>query len=184
MALFDIAGIPRWHHRLPPGNFPDEIVSLSGPVNTLLKSSYLLGATFEIEAIFNSLFDIAEEIAGVEACGFLSCEGADSASWRSAYSRRIDAIQASPTLLSFQIAPGAISSHFDKPVPWIRLGSLVQAHLRSLVFPVPGGVPLHRDRDIAGAVVFGKREFTSFTPVQVKLLWALSPPGRRPTCIG
>ena len=34
--------------------------------------------------------------------------------------------------------------------------------------------PLHRHRDIAGAVVFGKRDSHPFTPVQVKLLWALS----------
>ena len=175
MALFDIAGIPRCTIDFPPEISPDEIVSLSGPVNTLLKSSYLLGATFEIEAIFNSLFDIAEEIAGVEACGFLSCEGADSASWEVRLSRRIDANQASPALLSFLIAPGAISSHFDKPVSMDPDWGLWSKPIceawssRSLV-----AFPLHRDRDIAGAVVFGKRDSHPFTPVQVKLLWALS----------
>ena len=69
MALFDIAGIPRCTIDFPLEISPDEIVPLSGPVNTLLKSSYLLGATFEIEAIFNSLFDIAEEIAESRRAG-------------------------------------------------------------------------------------------------------------------
>ena len=34
--------------------------------------------------------------------------------------------------------------------------------------------PLRVDRDITSVVVFGKRESHPFTPVQVKLLWALS----------
>ena len=175
MAFFDIAGLPRCTIDFPLEISPDEIVSLSGPVNTLLKSSYLLGATFEIEAIFNSLFDIAEEIAGVEACGFLSCEEADPTSWEVRLSRRIEANQASPGLLSFLIAPGAISSHFDKPVSMDPDWGLWSKPIcgawssRSLV-----AFPLHRHRDIAGAVVFGKRESHPFTPVQVKLLWALS----------
>jgi len=174
MTSFDITGLPRCTIDFPLEISPDEIVSLSGPINTLLKSSYLLGATFEIEAIFNSLFDIAGEIAGVEACGLLSCKESDPASWEVRLSRRIEA-HPSPEHLSLLIAPGAIASHFDKAVSmdpdwgyWSE--PICKAwSSRSLV-----AFPLHRDRDIAGAVVFGKRDSHPFTPVQMKLLWALS----------
>ena len=71
MASYDTTGIPRCTVDYPLDITPDEIVTLSGAINTLLKSSYLLGSTFEIEATFNSLFDIAEEIGGAEACGLL-----------------------------------------------------------------------------------------------------------------
>jgi diguanylate cyclase (GGDEF)-like protein len=175
MASFEITGIPRCTIDFPLEISPDEIVSLSGPVNTLLKSSYLLGSTFDIGAIFNSLFDIAEEIAGVEACGFLSCVETDPASWEVRLSRRIEAHKVSPELLSLLIAPGAIASHFDKAVSmdpgWgLWSGPICEAwSSRSLV-----AFPMHRERDIVGAVVFGKRESHPFTPVQVKLLWALS----------
>jgi diguanylate cyclase (GGDEF)-like protein len=175
MPSFDTTGIPRCTIDFPLEISPDEIVSLSGPVNTLLKSSYLLGATFEIEAIFNSLFDIAGEIAGAEACGFLSCGENDPASWEIRLSRRIDANQASPDILSLLIAPGAIASHFVKAVSMDPDWGLWSEPIckawssRSLI-----AFPLHRDRDITGAVVFGKRDSHPFTPVQVKLLWALS----------
>ncbi|MBE0568550.1 MAG: hypothetical protein IH577_02590, partial [Deltaproteobacteria bacterium] len=90
MSSFDIKGLPRCTIDFPLEITPEEIGSLSGAVNTLLKSSYLLGATFEIDAIFNSLFDIAEEIAGVEACGLLSCKETDPSSWEVRLSRRIE----------------------------------------------------------------------------------------------
>jgi diguanylate cyclase (GGDEF)-like protein len=175
MASFDTTGLPRCTIDFPLEISPDEIVSLSGPVNTLLKSSYLLGATFEIDAIFNSLFDIAGEIAGAEACGLLSCGENDPASWEIRLSRRIEVNKATPDLLSLLIAPGAIASNFDKGVSMDPDWGLWSQPIceawssRSLI-----AFPLHRDRDIAGAVVFGKRDSHPFTPVQMKLLWALS----------
>ncbi len=175
MASFDTSGLPRCTIDFPLEISPDEIASLSGPVNTLLKSSYLLGATFEIDAIFNSLFDIAGEIAGAEACGLLSCGENDPASWEIRLSRRIEVNKATPDLLSLLIAPGAIASNFDKGVsmdPDWGLWSepICKAWDSSSLI----AFPLHRDRDIAGAVVFGKRDSHPFTPVQMKLLWALS----------
>ncbi len=174
MTSFDITGLPRCTIDFPLDITPDEIGSLSGAVNTLLKSSYLLGATFEIDAIFNSLFDIAEEIAGVEACGLLSCTESDPATWELRLGRRIEA---HPSLdrLSFLIAPGAIAAHFGKAVSmdpewgdWS--GPICEAwSSRSLI-----AFPMRSDRDIRGVVVFGKRVSHPFTPVQVKLLWALS----------
>ncbi len=174
MALYDTTGTPRCTIDFPLEISPEEIVSLAGPINTLLKSSYLLGATFEIDAIFNSLFDIAEEIAGAEACGFLTCVENDPASWEVRLGRRIEA-NPSPDHLSSLIAPGAIASSFGKAVSMDPAWGLWSAAIceawssNSLV-----AFPMHRDRDIVGAVVFGKRESHPFTPVQVKLLWALS----------
>ena len=174
MTSFDIHGLPRCTIDFPLEITPEEIGSLSGAVNTLLKSSYLLGATFEIEAIFNSLFDIAEEIAGVEACGLLSCKESDPSTWEVRLSRRIEA-RPSPERLSLLIAPGAIAAHFNKAVSmdpeWGEWsGPICEAWSSgSLV-----AFPLRSDRDIPGVIVFGKRVSHPFTPVQMKLLWALS----------
>jgi diguanylate cyclase (GGDEF)-like protein len=174
MTSFDTTGLPRCTIDFPLEITPDEICSLSGAVNTLLKSSYLLGATFEIDAIFNSLFDIAEEIAGVETCGLLSCKESDPATWEVRLGRRIE-VSPSPDLLPFLIAPGAIAAHFGKAVSmdpeWGGWSDpICEAwSSRSLV-----AFPMRSDRDIRGVIVFGKRVSHPFTPVQVKLLWALS----------
>ena len=174
MASFDTTGLPRCTIDFPLDFTPDEIGSLSGAVNTLLKSSYLLGTTFEIEATFNSLFDIAEEIAGVEACGLLYRTDSDSASWELRLGRHIEA-HPSPENLPFLIAPAAIAAHFGKAVSMDPDWGAWSAPIceswssRSLV-----AFPLRVDRDITSVIVFGKRESHPFTPVQVKLLWALS----------
>ena len=143
-------------------------------VNTLLKSSYLLGPSFEIEATFNSLFDTAKEIAGVETCGLLSRLENDPASWEVRLGRHIEA-QPSPENLSFLIAPAAIVAHFGKAVSMDPDWGAWSAPIceawssRSLV-----AFPMRSDRDITSVVVFGKRESHPFTPVQMKLLWALA----------
>jgi len=174
MTSFDTMGLPRCAIDFPLDITSDEIGSLSGAVNTLLKSSYLLGATFEIDAIFNSLFDIAEEIAGVEGCGLLSCKESDPATWEVRLGRRID-VSPSADRLPYLIAPGAIAAHFGKAVSmdpeWGGWSSpICEAwSSRSLV-----AFPMRSDRDIRGVIVFGKRASHPFTPVQVKLLWALS----------
>ncbi|MBE0605699.1 MAG: diguanylate cyclase, partial [Deltaproteobacteria bacterium] len=131
-------------------------------------------ATFEIDAIFNSLFDIAEEIAGVEACGLLSCKETDPSSWEVRLSRRIET-RPSPDRLPFLMAPGAIAAHFDKAVSmdpqWGQwAGPICEAWSSSSLV----AFPLRSERDIRGVIVFGKRDSHPFTPVQVKLLWALS----------
>ena len=174
MASFDTTGLPRCTIDTPLDITADEIGSLSGAVNTLLKSSYLLGTTFETEATFNSLFDIAEEIAGVEACGFLSRTDSDSASWELRLGRHIEA-HPPPDRLSFLIAPGAIAAHFGKAVsmdpdwgPW-SAPICESWSSRSLV-----AFPMRTDRDITSVIVFGKRDSHPFTPAQMKLLWALS----------
>ena len=174
MASFDATAVPRCTIDFPLDITPDEIGSLSGPVNTLLKSSYLLGPTFEIEATFNSLFDIAKEIAGVETCGLLSRMENDPASWEVRLGRHIEA-HPSPEILSFLIAPAAIAAHFGKAVSMDPDWGAWSAPIceawssRSLV-----AFPMRSDRDITSVVVFGKRESHPFTPVQMKLLWALA----------
>ena len=174
MASFDITGVPRCTIDFPLDITPEEIGSLSGAVNTLLKSSYLLGATFEIDAIFNSLFDIAEEIAGVEACGLLSCKESDPATWEVRIGRRIE-VNPAPDNLPHLIAPGAIAAHFGKAVSmdpeWGDWSSEICRawSSRSMV-----AFPMRSDREIRDVIVFGKRASHPFTPVQMKLLWALS----------
>src|SRR5512141_1317306 len=174
MASFDTTGIPRCTIDFPLEISPEEIGSLTGAVNTLLKSSYLLGPSFEIEATINSLFDIAKEIAGVETSGLLSCLENDPASWEVRLGRHIEA-QPSPEILSFLIAPAAIVAHFGKAVSMDPDWGAWSAPIcdawssRSLV-----AFPMRSDREITSVIVFGKRESHPFTPVQVKLLWVLS----------
>ena len=153
---------------------PDEIVSLSGPINTLLKSNYLLGAAFETDAIFNSLFDIAEEIARVEACSHLRRSEVDPNGWEVAILRS-PGPPPDPEHALHHIAPGAIACHFGKAVLLDpeREESFRETcdawGSRSLL-----SCPIRRDRDIVGALVFGKKESHPFTNVQVKLLWVLA----------
>src|SRR5660397_129504 len=88
MASFDLTGLPRCTIDFSLDIHPEEIETLTGAVNTLLKSSYLLGTSLEIEPTFQSLFDIAEEIAGVESCGFL-VRPDDRGPWGGRYSRKL-----------------------------------------------------------------------------------------------
>jgi len=115
MASFDATGVPHCTIDFPLEISPEEIGSLSKPVNTLLKSSYLLGATFEIDAIFNSLFDIAEEISEWRHAVSCLASKATPHPGRSASARRI-VIHPSPDRLPFLIAPGAIAARFGKAV--------------------------------------------------------------------
>jgi diguanylate cyclase (GGDEF)-like protein len=173
MESFDITGLPRCSIDFPLEISPEEIGSLVGAVNTLLKSSYLLGTSLEIEPTFQSLFDIAEEIAGVEACGFLIRPDDRPGPWKVRCSRHVES-SPSPERLTLLLAPASLGMQFQKPV---LLDSETEPGFqpvceawssRSLV-----AFPLRKDREIVGALVFGKRSSHPFTPVQVKLLWAL-----------
>lgn len=174
MSLLDLNNPPSCSIDFPLELTPDEIGSLSGPINTLLKSSYLLGAAFETDAIINSLFDIAEEIARVEACGHLRRSEVAPNGWEVTILRS-PGPPPDPEHALRHIAPGAIASHFGKTVLLDpeREESFRETcdawGVRSLL-----SCPIHRDRDIVGALVFGKKESHPFTNVQVKLLWALA----------
>ena len=174
MATFDASNVSKCTIDFPLEISSEEISELAGPINTLLKSSYLIGTSFEFDDTFNSLFDIAQEIAGVEVCGLLLATEDSQDTWELKVGRRIDPSPA-PDHLTNLVAPAAIAAHFGKAVsldpewgPWSA--PICEAwSSRSLV-----SFPLRRDRDITGAVVFGKRDSHPFTNVQVKLLWALS----------
>jgi len=174
MAPLDLKQPPSCSIDFPLELSPDEIGSLSGPINTLLKSSYLLGAAFETDAIFNSLFDIAEEIARVEACGHLRRSVVAPNGWEVTILRS-PGPPPDPEHALPHIAPGAIADHFGKavlldPEREESFRDTCDAWgVRSLL-----SCPIRRDRDIVGALVFGKKESHPFTNVQVKLLWALA----------
>jgi diguanylate cyclase (GGDEF)-like protein len=174
VTSFDCTDIPPCTIDLPFEISPEEISALTGPVNTLLKSIYLLGLSSDTVSTFESIFDIAEEIAGVEACGLLvSVENAPG-TWKLKVGRRI-APPTTPEHLSYRIAPAAIAAHYDKVVSmdpdW---GAWARPICESWSSRSLYSFPLRRDREVIGALVFGKRDSHPFTTVQVKLLWALS----------
>src|SRR5574341_2609930 len=74
MGSSELNGFPRCVVDYSLDIAPAEIVSLTEPVNTLLKTTYLLGITTDLESTFQSLFDLAEEIAGVDSCAFIRGE--------------------------------------------------------------------------------------------------------------
>lgn len=174
MAPLDLNHPPLCSIDFPLDLTPDEIVSLSGPINTLLKSNYLLGAAFETDAIFNSLFDIAEEIARVEACGHLRRSEVDPSGWEVAILRSLGP-PPDPEHALHHIVPGAIACHFGKAV---LLDPEREESFRETCDAWGShsllSCPIRRDRDIVGALVFGKKESHPFTNVQVKLLWVLA----------
>ncbi|MHB9060930.1 MAG: HD domain-containing phosphohydrolase [Desulfobacteria bacterium] len=173
MTSFDTTGLPRCTIDFPLDITPGEIGSISGAVNTLLKSSYLLGTYLEIEPTFQSLFDIAEEIAGVEACGFLIRPDDRPGPWEVRCSRHVETSPI-PEQLALLLVPASLGMQFQKPV-------FLDSEKESAFHPVCGAwssrslvaFPLRKDREIVGTLVFGKRSSHPFTPVQVKLLWVL-----------
>ena len=150
---------------------PSEIGSLAHEINILLKTAFLIGVSKDNEGTFQSLFDIAEEIAGVECCAYLS-EDQASSRFETVASRRIPPKTAQDPSL---FAPAEIARHFGKVIqldaekdPYFR--SICETwHSASLAV-----FPLRRSRDFVGALVFGKKAPDLFSSAQMKLLWALS----------
>ncbi|MGZ9138015.1 MAG: diguanylate cyclase domain-containing protein, partial [Candidatus Deferrimicrobiaceae bacterium] len=174
MTSFDTTGLPRCTIDFPLDITPDEIGSLSGAVNTLLKSSYLLGTSLAIDPTFQSMFDIAEEIAGVETCGFLTRpDDRPDNQWEVQSSRHVESPSSSEWRTLF-LAPASLAVQFQKPV-------LLDSETEPAFLPLCDAwasrslvaIPLRKDREIVGVLVFGKQSSHPFTPVQVKLLWAL-----------
>ena len=173
MTPFDTTGLPRCAIDFPLDITPGEIGSLSGAVNTLLKSGYLLGTSHEIEPTIQSLFDIAEEIAGVETCGFLTRPDDHPGPWEVRCGRHVEPTPL-PERRTLLLAPASLGMQFQKPV-------FLDSETESAFQPVCDAwssrsivaFPLRKDREIVGTLVFGKRSSHPFTPVQVKLLWVL-----------
>jgi diguanylate cyclase (GGDEF)-like protein len=148
-----------------------EICDLAGPVNLLLKSLFLLGTSKDIEGSFQSLFDIAEEIAAVDCCAFISASP-DTNSLETVTSRHL------PSQKNSILTPATLVRHFGKVIH-IEAGELPQFRAICKEWGCGSLVafPLRRDRDVIGALVFGKKEDNPFPPVHIKLLWVLSVAG-------
>src|SRR4030066_2288194 len=126
---------------------PSEIGSLAHEINILLKTAFLIGDSKDIEGTFQSLFDIAEEIAGVECCAYIS-EAQASSRFETVASRRIPSkMEQDPSLF----APAEIARHLGKV---IQLDAGKDPYFRSICETwqaAPLAVfPLRRSRDFIG----------------------------------
>ncbi|MBI5575755.1 MAG: diguanylate cyclase [Deltaproteobacteria bacterium] len=171
MNTTDYKNFPRCLFDHPLEITPGEIASLSGPINILLKSSYLLGTSRDLEGTFQSLFDIAEEISDVDSCTYLS--------W-SSYTNTFEAVatRGVPSFLGDDhtfLTPADLTRHSEKV---IHIDSKIHQHFlpvckswncSSLV-----AFPLHREREFVGSLIFGNKKNHSLSPVQIKLLWILA----------
>ncbi len=168
----DLKNIPRCTIDYPLEITSGEIADLTREVNTLLKSTYLLGMSRDIEGTLQSLFDIAEEIAGIDCCAYIS-GSADFREFEIAATRHVNVPRDNVDALIS--APVVIAKTFGKAV-----------HIDSHKTPALAAVceawgadslvafPLQKDREITGALVFGKNASHEFTVVQIKLLWVLA----------
>src|SRR3989304_10555758 len=112
MNPMDFQDIPKCTFEHPFDLTPSEISSLTHHINILLKSTFLIGISKDIEGTFQSLFDIAEEIAGVECCAYLS-EDPASGQLETVVSRHIPPKTGQdPSLFT----PGGSSRHFGKVI--------------------------------------------------------------------
>jgi diguanylate cyclase (GGDEF)-like protein len=174
MAQIDPKNPPSCTIDFPLEFSSEEIGRLVQPINTLLKTGYLLGNSLDTEITFYSLFDIAEEIAGVEACGLLSRPEDHPDDWELRLGRPWIP-EPSRALAALLTTPGILVQHFNKPLlldpaQYTVVESVCDAwSSRSLVV-----FPLQRDRETVAAMVFGKHSSHPFTPAQVKILWVLA----------
>ncbi len=168
----DLKNLPRCTIDYPLEITSSEILGLTGEINTLLKSSYLLGISRDIDGTFQSLFDIAEDVAKIDCCAYISVSP-DSHENEVVALRHVDLPggTATPSV----VAPALIAKTFGKAV-----------HLDSARTPAFAPIaeawgaaslvafPLQKDREIIGALVFGKTAARPCTVVEVKLLWVLA----------
>jgi diguanylate cyclase (GGDEF)-like protein len=174
MTPFDYKNVPPCTIEFPLEITPAEIVSLTSQINTLLKSSFLfglLGHSQDIEGTFQSIFDLAEEIVGVDCSAYITVD-TDGNGLEVAAARRIPRAEGGESLL---YAPAVISRIFSKAI-------YIDMKKEPYFLPVCDfwqvqtlvAFPMRRDLEITGVLVFGKRKSEAFTPVQVKLLWVLA----------
>jgi diguanylate cyclase (GGDEF)-like protein len=174
MNPFDYQNVPPCTIDFPLEITPAEIGSLTSQINTLLKSTYLLGLlghSRDIEETLQSIFDLAEEIAGVDCSAYMTGD-ADGNGLEVSAARHIPRAEEGKSLL---YAPAVLSRIFRKAI-------LIDGKKEPYFLPVcdfwqvPSLVafPMRGDLAITGALVFGKKESGGFTPVQVKLLWVLA----------
>jgi diguanylate cyclase (GGDEF)-like protein len=174
MNSFNYQNVPPCTIDFPLEITPSEIVSLTSQINTLLKSTYLLGLlghSRDIDETLQSIFDLAEEIAGVDCAAYITGD-ADGNGLEVSAARHIPQAEVGKSLL---YAPAVLSRIFSKAI-------LIDGKKEPFFLPVCDfwqvqslvAFPMRGDLDITGALVFGKKESRGFTPVQVKLLWVLA----------
>lgn len=150
---------------------PDEILSSSRAVNTLLKNPYLLATTGDTADAFNLLFDLASDIAPFDISAFVS-DNEEGDRFELTVTRGIPARRAADPLLRHAVD---ICRFFGKAVllspdadPRIEAACAAWG-ARSLAL-----FPLRKNREFMGALVFGRGEAPGFTREQIKLFWFLS----------
>jgi diguanylate cyclase (GGDEF)-like protein len=171
MKFRDVLTFPRCTVEYPLEIAESEIGSLTSQINTILKSTYLLGMSRDLEGTFHSLFDVAKEIAGVDSCAYIS-GASESDDFEFAVSLHLPPSTDDRSAL---FGPAAVARHFDKVV-------ILEADKGPPFLPICEAwacasilaFPLRRDREFIGAVVFGKEKPKSFSTVDVKLLWMLA----------
>ncbi len=168
----ELKNLPRCTIDYPLEITSSEIIALTGQINTLLKSTYLLGISRDIEGTFQSLFDIAEEVAGIDSCAYISVSP-ESRENEFVATRHVNV--PGDIASSLIVAPALIAKSFGKAI-----------HLDSQKTPAFAAVcdawgaaslvafPLQRDREIIGTLVFGKNPAKQFSVVEIKLLWVLA----------
>jgi diguanylate cyclase (GGDEF)-like protein len=148
-----------------------EISTLATPINTLLKCNHLIGTHVDFVDSFQSLFDIAGEIAGVDCSAYIS-GSPDANNMEIVVSHHVSLHDTGNKASLF--LPAALTRSFNKG---IHLESNKNPHFAevcqgwqatSLV-----AFPLRKNLEFIGALVFGKRESRPFSSVQIKLLWVL-----------
>ena len=150
---------------------PEETASLVDQINTLLKSTYLLGLSKDIEGTFQSLFDIAEEISGADCFAYIAGTQ-DSDEFEIVSSRHVAIASSDESIFPL---PALIARQFDKAVLLdSESNPLFQSICNSWSCKSLLAFPLRNDRNFIGALVFGKERTHPFSVPQVKMLWFLS----------
>ena len=150
---------------------PSEIGTLAKPVNILFKAAHLIGPLRELDSIFETIFDIAEEIADVECCAYIP-ETRISNGLTGISARHVIPPKEEPSEF---LTPAAMGIHFGKT---IHIDSKKDPSLLSICESWQAtslvAFPLRVDLEPVGALVFGKKKTHPFTTVQIKLLFALA----------
>ncbi len=168
----DLKNLPKCTIDYPLEITTSELTGLTGAINTVLKSTYLLGISRDIEGTFQSLFDIAEEVVKIDCCAYISVSQ-DSREHEIVAMRHVDLEGGDATPLI--VAPALIAKSFGKAVHLdaAKTGAFAPIldawHAGSIV-----AFPLQKDREIIGALVFGKSPSKPLYNVEVKLLWVLA----------
>jgi diguanylate cyclase (GGDEF)-like protein len=171
MKPLDMDDFPNCTIGFPLDFSPKEISTHAIPINTLLKCNHLIGTQVDFVDAFQTLFDIAGEIAEVDCCAYIS-GSPDTNNFEIVVSRHVSLHDAGNRESLF--LPAALTRSFNKGIHlemnknphFARVCKGWQA--TSLV-----AFPLRKNLEFTGALVFGKRESPPFSSAHIKLLWVL-----------